>query len=81
MVLQNICGGRETSSVGKKSGGETAPKRARNETSSTLPPFKVFKFKLYKNNNNHKGTETFKFNCFKISQITFCFIFFFGIHG
>ncbi|KAK4255685.1 hypothetical protein QN277_008654 [Acacia crassicarpa] len=43
---KNICGGRETSSVGKKSGGETAPKRSRNETSSTLPPFKVRKEKM-----------------------------------
>ncbi|XP_028807655.1 transcription factor bHLH123 [Neltuma alba] len=43
---KNICGGRETNSVGKKSGGEAAPKRARNETSSTLPPFKVRKEKM-----------------------------------
>lgn len=43
---KNICGGRETSSVGKKSGGEATPKRARNETSSTLPPFKVRKEKM-----------------------------------
>ncbi|KAL2327867.1 hypothetical protein Fmac_021294 [Flemingia macrophylla] len=43
---KNICDVRESGGVVKKSGGEQAPKRPRNETPSPLPAFKVRKEKM-----------------------------------
>lgn len=43
---KNICDVRDSGGVVKKSGGEPAPKRPRNETPSPLPAFKVRKEKM-----------------------------------